>query len=179
VTELTDWMWEEESMLQVERGFSDYMMQLTEAIFDDTDVETDSGFAFCGCEDCINREIFAYLMPKFLNLYRDGRIELEKPPMSTRIMKKLRLGRRKGNRKVIHGADASPTPKSITELFNVEPGGSDYLFMGPMHACICGCNVFHILASFGEGEIVQYFTEAKCASCGSIVRAPTQIDEEV
>ena len=39
--------------------------------------------------------------------------------------------------------------------------------------CICGCEVFVMLAGFSEGEIAFYFLDAECASCGSMVTLPT------
>lgn len=173
---ISEWLWTQEPMKSVERSFTEYMGQLSESVMDDKDIETDSGYAYCGCEDCETREIFAHLMPKFLDLYRNGFIRMETPTLHDRIFRAI-LGRSKVRGTLIHGKAGDSTPKSITELFDVEKGGSDYLFMGPMHTCICGCNVLHILASFDEdGEIGQYFTEAKCASCGSLLRAPTPID---
>lgn len=183
---LIDWLWNEEPMKEVERGFTDYMEALASYIYDEDDgdyenFETESGFAYCGCEDCSNREIFAYLMPRFLDLYRNGHITMRNQTFPTRFIEKFMGSRFRKNRKAaVLGKTGDSTPKSITELFKVEPGGSDYMFMGPLSRCICGCNVFHILASFDDdGEIAQYFTEAKCASCGSLLRAPTPVDNEV
>ncbi len=183
---LIDWMWNPQPMQEVERGFNDYMEMLAISIYDEDEAvnenfETESGYAYCGCEDCSNREIFAYLMPRFLDLYRNGHIQMQNQTISERVVAKFMGSRFRKNRKALMRTKTGDgAPKSITELFNVEPGGSDYLFMGPLSRCICGCNTFHILASFDEaGEIAQYFTEAKCASCGSLLRAPTPIDYEV
>lgn len=184
MSELKDWLWNEEPMKNVERSFTQYMDMLTESIFDvdedaTEDVETESGYAYCGCQDCEHREIFAHLMPRFLDLYMDGHIKMENPSISDRVVAKFMGSKFRKNRAAAKaGVTGDGTPKSISDLFMVEPGGSDYLFLGPTAKCICGCNVFHLLASFDDhGEISQYFTEAKCASCGSLVRAPTPIDE--
>lgn len=66
----------------------------------------------------------------------------------------------------------------ITDLLTPEPGGTDYMWAGPVHECPCGCDLFHILAKFEDGVVAFYFTDAICSSCGSILRAPTEIDEE-
>ena len=181
---LNDWLWNEEPMKQVERGFTDYMYTLAESLFEEDQgstefVETESGYAYCGCEDCEKREIFAYLMPRFLDLYLNGHIKMQNQKIGERVVSKFMGSRfRKNRAAATRGVSGDSTPKSISDLFMVEPGGSDYLFLGPTAKCICGCNVFHLLASLDDsGEIAQYFTEAKCASCGSLVRAPTPIDE--
>jgi hypothetical protein len=42
----------------------------------------------------------------------------------------------------------------------------------PTEICACGCEVFIILGGFLDGEISFYFTDAECASCGSMVTLP-------
>lgn len=66
----------------------------------------------------------------------------------------------------------------ISDLLTPEPGGTDYTWAGPLHECPCGCDLFHILAKFEDGQVVFYFTDAICSSCSSTLRAPTEIDEE-
>jgi hypothetical protein len=53
----------------------------------------------------------------------------------------------------------------------------DLLWAGPTHTCLCGNNVFLLLAWFEEHKVAGYFTEAVCSSCWSVVRAPTEADE--
>jgi hypothetical protein len=65
----------------------------------------------------------------------------------------------------------------IYELFEIEPHGSDLLFMGPTSACVCGNNVFHALIWFGHDRTIGgYFTEMVCAMCGSLIRGVTEAD---
>lgn len=63
--------------------------------------------------------------------------------------------------------------KSITELIREVPKGTDYQFVGPTHECPCGTDLFIVLATFEDGEISTYFTDALCALCGSDLRLPT------
>ena len=69
---------------------------------------------------------------------------------------------------------------SVIELFDVEPGGADLLFMGPTMECVCGNTVFHALVWFDSDtrEIGGWFTEMKCAVCGAVLRGATPVDEE-
>lgn len=175
MSKLEDWLWDEKPMQELGDRYQEYQNSLHEAIYEDVDVETVSGFPYCACEVCDIRETFAFLMPRFLDLYMEGRIQMEKPSLKKRVVDSFRFKQHTSN-DYVKGRELERTPKSVTELFNTEPTGSDYLFMGPMHSCVCGCNVFHILASFDEGQVASYFTEAKCASCGSFVRVPTEID---
>lgn len=46
----------------------------------------------------------------------------------------------------------------------------------PVHECICGSNMFWIVAVFDDYEISTYFTNAKCFACGSWLTAPTYPD---
>ena len=67
----------------------------------------------------------------------------------------------------------------VYQLFYIEPDGTDLLFMGPTTVCVCGNQVFHALIWFDEYKtIAGYFTEMVCASCGSLLRGATEIDEE-
>ena len=74
----------------------------------------------------------------------------------------------------------SGTARSIVRLLELEPGGSDFLFMGPTRMCACGNEVFHALIWFSEDrEVGGYFTEMACALCGAILRGVTPVDEEI
>ena len=57
-----------------------------------------------------------------------------------------------------------------------ESFGSDLRDMGPTHVCPCGSQVFNIAASFDEYELVWYFLDATCYSCGNLVRVPCPVD---
>lgn len=73
---------------------------------------------------------------------------------------------------------AASSIRPISALFEIQPGGADYLWAGPTHECVCGNNVFHLLVWFEENEVAGYFTEMVCAFCGSLQRAPTLADEQ-
>ena len=68
-------------------------------------------------------------------------------------------------------------PRPVVEMFNIEPGGQDIRWVGPVHECpMCEFHLFHILAKFDEGNVAFYFTDAICAKCGSYIKAPTPQD---
>ena len=60
-----------------------------------------------------------------------------------------------------------------------EPFGADLRGLGPLHVCSCGCQVFNALVSFEDYEIVWYFLDATCSSCGNIVTIPCPVDRPV
>ncbi len=43
-------------------------------------------------------------------------------------------------------------------------------------ACICGCASFVIVATFDEGEISGWFTNARCFDCERWWTVPTPLD---
>ena len=59
-----------------------------------------------------------------------------------------------------------------------EPFGADLRALGPIHVCPCGSQVFSVLASFEDYELVWYFLDATCASCGNLVIVPCPVDKE-
>jgi hypothetical protein len=64
-------------------------------------------------------------------------------------------------------------PKEIKELLHVADYSKAMDLRGePTEICACGCEVFIILGGFLDGEISFYFTDAECASCGSMVTLP-------
>ena len=48
----------------------------------------------------------------------------------------------------------------------------------PTHVCVCGCNVWKILAIFENYEISTYFLEMECVKCGTWATAPTVVDRK-
>ena len=58
-----------------------------------------------------------------------------------------------------------------------EPFGSDLRGFGPIHICPCGSQVFNVMASFEEYELVWYFLDATCVSCGNLVCVPCPVDD--
>jgi len=55
--------------------------------------------------------------------------------------------------------------------------GADLRSLGPVHVCSCGCEVFNVMACFEDYELVWYFLDATCASCGNIVTVPCPVDK--
>jgi hypothetical protein len=76
MSKCTDWEWDEDPMKAVEKGLEVYMDSLYSYVAEDCteDIETESADMFCGCETCWNREVMAYLLPRFLDMYLDGQI---------------------------------------------------------------------------------------------------------
>lgn len=63
----------------LEKGVEDYTDMLTEACFDGTEdmiSETLSGEPYCGCSACFWREALFYLVPRVLEGYESGKVEL-------------------------------------------------------------------------------------------------------
>ena len=59
-----------------------------------------------------------------------------------------------------------------------DPFGADLRQLGPLHVCSCGCQVFNVLASFEDYELVWYFLDATCVSCGNLVIVPCPVDKD-
>ena len=59
-----------------------------------------------------------------------------------------------------------------------EPFGTDLRQLGPIHVCPCGCQVFNVLASFEDYELVWYFLDATCVNCGNLVVVPCPVDKD-
>lgn len=57
--------------------------------------------------------------------------------------------------------------------------GADLRSLGPIHVCSCGCEVFNVMACFEDYELVWYFLDATCVSCGNIVTVPCPVDKPV
>ena len=59
-----------------------------------------------------------------------------------------------------------------------EPYGTDLRQLGPTHVCPCGSQVFSVMAAFNDYELVWYFLDATCVSCGNLVRVPCPVDKD-
>lgn len=57
-----------------------------------------------------------------------------------------------------------------------EAFGSDLRGLGPIHICPCGSQVFNVMASFENYELVWYFLDATCVNCGNLVCVPCPVD---
>jgi len=44
--------------------------------------------------------------------------------------------------------------------------------------CICGSDLFHMIGSFEDGELIFYFLDGECVNCGSLVTLPYIRKEE-
>jgi len=71
--------------------------------------------------------------------------------------------------------------KDMGDLIHLRPENYDHamdLRGTPTHVCPCGCNIFNLKVMFHDYEIAQYFIDMECASCGSLLTAPTPVDRE-
>ena len=58
-----------------------------------------------------------------------------------------------------------------------EVTGADLRALGPVHVCTCGSQVFNVMVSFEDYEIVWYFLDATCTNCGNLVVVPCPADK--
>ena len=58
-----------------------------------------------------------------------------------------------------------------------EVTGADLRGLGPVHVCSCGSQVFNVMVSFEDYEIVWYFLDATCVNCGNLVVGPCPADK--
>jgi len=66
--------------------------------------------------------------------------------------------------------------KEAVEAYRKYMGGiADYSGI-PTHECICGCNVFKIVAAFEDYEIAWHSLVGYCYGCGAKVTVPCEID---
>lgn len=66
----------------------------------------------------------------------------------------------------------------MVSLHDVEPTGPVLDLTGPpTHECICGSNMFKVIASFEDYEVASFLTEGECVECGSRLTVPTPIDK--
>jgi hypothetical protein len=56
--------------------------------------------------------------------------------------------------------------------------GTDLRGVGPVHVCPCGSQVFNVMASFEDYELVWYFLDATCVNCGNLVVVPCPVDKD-
>jgi hypothetical protein len=64
---------------ELEKGVEDYTDMLMDAIYEGSEdeiTETISGELFCGCSSCFWREALFYLVPRLLEGYESGKVEL-------------------------------------------------------------------------------------------------------
>jgi len=68
---------------------------------------------------------------------------------------------------------------SVFKLWSAipKPFGADLRGLGPIHVCTCGSQVFQVMASFEDSEIVWWFLDGTCASCGNLVTIPCPADK--
>ena len=76
----------------------------------------------------------------------------------------------------LNNEDESAQPM-VKLLADPAKDGPDLRFAGPLHKCICGCDLWHGLVKFKEGEIAFYFLDVLCAACGAHAIAPTHSED--
>lgn len=54
--------------------------------------------------------------------------------------------------------------------------GTDLRSLGPIHICSCGSTLFNIMVQFENYEIVWWFLDGTCVSCGNLIRVPCPVD---
>lgn len=67
----------------------------------------------------------------------------------------------------------------MTHISDLTPDynqATDIRFMGPVHECVCGSNLWNLKVMFEEYEIAMYFMDMECALCGTKAIAPTPLD---
>ena len=67
----------------------------------------------------------------------------------------------------------------LVQLMTPVSDGPDLRGFGPVHECLCGSNLFQIVAAFEDGQVCFYLTEGICWECGAKVTVPTEIDPPV
>ena len=74
------------------------------------------------------------------------------------------------------GYCSQSNPGSIRQMLSIS-ATDDYTNFGPVLECLCGGDLFIALVAFGDDrEIATYFTDGRCATCGSDITLPTPID---
>ena len=70
--------------------------------------------------------------------------------------------------------------RSIRDPYDglLTPSGTDLRDLGPVHVCPCGSQVFNVMASFDDYELVWYFLDATCVNCGNLVKVPCPVDRD-
>lgn len=77
----------------------------------------------------------------------------------------------------ISGVDPAPADEVVGLHTPTDCCREDYRFAGPVKECLCGSNMFHVVASFDEeGEVSFYVLDGMCWSCGSIVTLPCPLE---
>lgn len=72
-----EYEWDERRMRDLELAYEEYMDSLHEYMMGEMsaeDLDAESTESFCGCEICWRRETFAFLMPRFIELYKTNYI---------------------------------------------------------------------------------------------------------
>jgi hypothetical protein len=62
-------------------------------------------------------------------------------------------------------------------LRQIDGAGSLDFRPSVLHQCLCGSNMWRIVASFEDYEIACYALDMECIECGSLAIAPTPLDD--
>jgi hypothetical protein len=80
MSEWDDYIWNEEPMAMLENEFTVFWNRICDSMWEDDSEDIDdvtvTGAPFCGCSVCSARETFAFLMPRFIDLWESGDIKL-------------------------------------------------------------------------------------------------------
>lgn len=63
----------------LQRNLAEYMDTMQNSVYEETDVETESGQPYCGCDDCFWREVLSYAVTRIITGYNEGKISLKGP----------------------------------------------------------------------------------------------------
>ena len=58
-----------------------------------------------------------------------------------------------------------------------EKQGADLRSLGPVHACICGCQMFSSIVMFEDYELAWWSLDGECVNCGALVTLPCPVDK--
>ena len=87
-------------------------------------------------------------------------------------------GRTDSNRTVTLRFRLLTLPRLWSKHTLPKPFGADLRGLGPVHVCTCGSQVFNVMCTFEEYEIVWYFLDATCVNCGNLVVVPCPVDKD-
>jgi hypothetical protein len=72
---------DEDWATDLQNGLEGYMMALYDSVDEEnSEVETESGLPFCGCNVCEAREILTFIVPRAIKGYLDEKVGFEDAP---------------------------------------------------------------------------------------------------
>ena len=70
-----------------------------------------------------------------------------------------------------------PEPVHYIQLLP-ERTGIDLTDMGPLHVCVCGCQMFQSIVMFEDYELAWWSLDGECLNCGDRVILPCPVDRQ-